>query len=551
MSTLSTNGAWWNSFRHKTHAISQVPVEALVAFAARSYTSNNPAELGILVAAYARSSNQNHHLYATVDSLVISDSAYSATIEGMECLILLAKSYIDIGQPRRAWLMYRRGMAIAQLMGLYRTDADPLSRARVWWAVYHGDRFTSMLLGLPYGFNDAYYGPTMDAMAEESGSWELRFILRCALIVGKVIDRNIMPGKPSLATAIDLDEQMDAIATSTPEGWWEIPAELPGPGPELDQLRERLLQQYFFFHTRIYLHLPFIVKSRKTSPYDISRLACLEASRQMLRRFVILRAEVQGACLFECKTSDFVGFMAAVVLLLGLSSLSDVPNLQSSDEDLRLIASMERIFHKEERDKGCKIASQCRKALQVLSGTQDNNSSNADSSAEPHKIVIPYFGNVLRRRVERASAQILQGNAHSSSRGTPSSVLILEPTASSATEEQGSLTDSYTLEYGGYNPPNPTHWEVNSFGNFPADDLSPWLDAAMMDIDQDWSMFLDTDNPSREEDCLDEIFTSLDLGVHGTVLEKKMRLRVHQGLEFGPETGDEEEAADEEIGFNA
>ena len=116
LSTFSKNGAWWSSFRYKTHAISQTPIEAFTAFAARSYTSNSPAELGTLVAAYARSSGQNQHLYAAVDSLVISDHAYSATVEGMECLILLAKSYIDIGQPRRAWLMYRRGMAIAQLM---------------------------------------------------------------------------------------------------------------------------------------------------------------------------------------------------------------------------------------------------------------------------------------------------------------------------------------------------------------------------------------------------------------------------------------------------
>ncbi|KAH0542442.1 hypothetical protein FGG08_003197 [Glutinoglossum americanum] len=496
MSTLSKNGAWWSSFRYKTHAISQTPVEALAAFAARSYTSSNPAELGILVAAYARSSNQNH-LYAIVDSLVISDSAYLATTEGMECLILLAKSYTDIGQPRRAWFMYRRGMAIAQLMGLYRRDADSLSQKMIWWTVYHGDRFTSLLLGLPYGFNDAHYGPIMGVMAEESGSWEQQFILRCAFIVGKVIDRNVMPSKPPFAGTVDLDEQMDAIAASTPESWWDTPAELPGPGPELDQIRERLLQQFYFFYVRIHLHLPFIVKSPTTSPYDVSRLACLEASRQMLRRFVILHAEVQGACLFECKTSDFVGFMAAVVLLLGLSSPSDMPNLRKSDEDLRLVASMDRILHKEEREKGCKIASQCRKTLQMLSGTQDDGPRNADSFAEPQKIVIPYFGNVLRRRVKRAPAQTLSGNAHSSSHGTPSPPsALLEPATSSTTEEQDSLADAHTIEYGGCSPPNSswgsTHWEADSFGNFPTDGLSPWPDVAMMDVDQDWSLFLDT-----------------------------------------------------------
>jgi hypothetical protein len=90
--------------------------ETLIAFAARTYTSNNPGELGILVTAYARSVDQTHHLYAIVNSLVISNLAYCATIEGMECLILLAKTYTDIGQPRRAWFMWRKGMGISQLM---------------------------------------------------------------------------------------------------------------------------------------------------------------------------------------------------------------------------------------------------------------------------------------------------------------------------------------------------------------------------------------------------------------------------------------------------
>lgn len=62
----------------------------------RSYTGSYSAELGILVAAYGHNSNQNHRLYAIVDSLVISDSVYSATIKGLEWLILLPKSYTDV-----------------------------------------------------------------------------------------------------------------------------------------------------------------------------------------------------------------------------------------------------------------------------------------------------------------------------------------------------------------------------------------------------------------------------------------------------------------------
>jgi hypothetical protein len=116
MSVLSKSGTWWSSFRHKTQDISQTPIEPLTTFATRSFTSNNPTELGILVAAYARSSTQKNHLYALVDSLIISNSAFLATLNGMECLILLAKSYTDIGKPQRAWLLYRRGIATALVM---------------------------------------------------------------------------------------------------------------------------------------------------------------------------------------------------------------------------------------------------------------------------------------------------------------------------------------------------------------------------------------------------------------------------------------------------
>ena len=115
--TLSKNGSWWDSFRQKTRAISQSePLEPLLSFAAHAYTSTSPAELAILAVAYARSLGHGHRIFTLVDTLIIGDFVLAATLDGMECLVLLAKTYTDIGQPRRAWFTWRKGLAIAQMM---------------------------------------------------------------------------------------------------------------------------------------------------------------------------------------------------------------------------------------------------------------------------------------------------------------------------------------------------------------------------------------------------------------------------------------------------
>ncbi|KFX92085.1 hypothetical protein V490_05575 [Pseudogymnoascus sp. VKM F-3557] len=453
MSTLSKNRTWWASFRQKTSAIYQAPMVGILEFAAHTYTSNNPAKLGTLVTAYARTAEDAHHLYALVDTLVISEPAYLATTEGLECLILLAKCYTDIGQPQRAWLMWRRGMDIAQLMGLYR--ADSAAHQRIWWAIYHGDRFTSMLLGLPHGFNDVYYGD-VDVKSEHT------FILRCAIIAGKTIDRNIALAKPSFAKTMDLDEQMNAISAFMPQEWWSIPDELPNPGPELDNLTERLLVQFFFFHVKLYLHLPFIAKSTHP-PYDICRLACIESSRRMLRVFLILRTEIQGASIFECKTSDFVAFTAAVALLVGLSEMH---GLRDAKEDWRLIASAEAIFQREETENGCRIASQCQKAIRMLS------SAHEDLGVESHEIRIPYFGTVLQGRAKQ-SAQISRDQQ-------PPLWAPLVPTSESMAEDQGVWPDSLEIEYMGYDLSSPIG-SMQFMDNFD-DELSLWFDPTVMGI---------------------------------------------------------------------
>jgi hypothetical protein len=376
-------------------------------------------------------------------------------------------------------------LLLTRYQGIYRQVKDSSAKQRLWWAVYHGDRFTSLLLGLPHGFGDGYYSTTLGTMGEKFGPLEHQFVLRCALLAGKIIDRNIMPGKPSFAKTMDLDEQMEAIAALMPDVWWLVPSELPIAGPDLESLIERLLQQFYFFHVRTYLHLPFMAMSAaKTSPSNVSRLACIEASRHLLRRFRILRAEVQGACLFECKTSDFIGFTAAVLLVLGLSVSGNVPNQGERVEDLGLVSFVEDMFRREEERTGCKISSQSRKVLRALSASLDHNSQNTSLLEESKQITIPYFGTILQRRMEQAPNH-------------PHSAPILAPsTAGSSAGDQDWRENTAVpiFEYAGYELPNPilrnVDFDGNGFGGFGAAvDSSSWVGATMMDLDQDWDTF--------------------------------------------------------------
>ncbi|EHK20511.1 uncharacterized protein TRIVIDRAFT_114486, partial [Trichoderma virens Gv29-8] len=392
MSVLTKNGSWWDSFRSKAYAISEAPSQTIEAFCKRTYTSSNPADIGALAVAFARSLNKHRYLYTLVDDLVISDINYTATIEGLECLILLAKSYTDCGQPKRAWLVWRKGASATQLMGLCCGKNYSRTELRLWCAIYHGDRFCSMLLGLPYVLNDNHYQSVLTAAGMGQGFY---FVLRCAIICGRIIDRNMTAGKPSFAKAMELDEELSSIASTQPEDWWSVPESMDHfqlQGLELSDFRELLLQQFYFFWVKLYLHLPFLVESTASSPHYFSRMACIESAKQILRRYRLLRCKNKsGSCLFECKTTDFACFTAAVVLLISTFHCSAVGRSSSVDEDLELVATTDRLLLGEEVQNECKVAAQCRKVLQTLSL---NDPITADESRE---VIIPFFGAVIRK----------------------------------------------------------------------------------------------------------------------------------------------------------
>jgi hypothetical protein len=90
----------------------------LAEFASHVLSKGSPQQTGMLALAVGISYDNDEidRYLALVDRWILSDDEYASTLEGIECLILQGKCYADIGQPRRCWLTYRRGLMFAELL---------------------------------------------------------------------------------------------------------------------------------------------------------------------------------------------------------------------------------------------------------------------------------------------------------------------------------------------------------------------------------------------------------------------------------------------------
>lgn len=372
--------------------------------------------------------------------------------------------------------------------------------SNTWWTMYHGDRSLSLLLGLPYGVNDLHLGFEPEHATDDSILLEHPFLIRCAFIAGRLIDRNVAPGKPSLSKTMELDEQMDTLGGSMSAEWWEIPMQdaLPTLANEREAITEKLLLQNFFFLVRMYLHLPFLVKSSIASPFEHSKLACMEACRQFLLRYRLLHIHLEGTSLYECRTSDFLGFTAASFLLIGGSSNGDSPDSHTHtphhfDEDLVLVQSIMEMFKHMAKDPEYGVACQYLTTLKMLAGVQDVNGVASGPPEDLEKIAIPHFGTLIRRRAVKPPAQASLDVNFGGERNTASSPgysmlgysagsQASNPTHMSATEIVGQAMRPEGVS--GLNQDGVMYWEAQDFGSAQADALSPWFMDSLMDLDQ-------------------------------------------------------------------
>jgi hypothetical protein len=125
---MNSNSEWWQTWRRKCSGTS-LGDETLPQFASRALAEGNVSALGTVVLAVGICSENEHEVERYVEAIdrwVLADDEYAATLEGMELLILKAKWYADVGQPRRAWLAHRKGLMYTQLMVCHNQYLDTI-----------------------------------------------------------------------------------------------------------------------------------------------------------------------------------------------------------------------------------------------------------------------------------------------------------------------------------------------------------------------------------------------------------------------------------------
>ncbi|ROV95061.1 hypothetical protein VPNG_09492 [Cytospora leucostoma] len=265
-----------------------------------------------------------HRLVTAATTWVTNKQEMHGTVESLICIILEGVIEVNCGNLRPAWGVYRRALTVAQLMGLHRTPMPPLRRIDpklkadpkfLWFRIVYMDRYLSLLLGLPQGTSDNAMGNSAVLQHEPPLG---RFERSLTVVASRILERNERAFTTSeITTTHSIDSELLNISKSLPASFWR-PANFYNLTPgSPDTLLEtiRLSAQVYYYSLLIQLHLPFMMHGTgKTTEQEYSRLTCINASREIIARFIAHRSfNHMSSC---SRPVDFFALLAAMTLLL-------------------------------------------------------------------------------------------------------------------------------------------------------------------------------------------------------------------------------------------
>ncbi|OAA76106.1 C6 zinc finger domain containing protein [Akanthomyces lecanii RCEF 1005] len=315
--------------RRPTEAMHPVLVARNMLLLVTLLNSLPPASVDAIPGLTITHHDMKERLYNAATKLVTSHNDFMTCLEGIESHLMEVMYLTNLGDLRRAWLVNRRAMDLARMMGLQNgggktsslvvLEPQTLERVRpdyMWFRLVCGDRHMSLLLGLPQATTENVFA-TPDVLERHAPleRFERIMIVACSLI----LQRNDAAEHNDLDTTYEIDKTLQRAATLlTPQWWITSPPALTYLASKDDAaFREtlRLMNQFVYHHLLVQLHLPYILHPSTGDPrVDCSKITVANASRAILARFISFHET--PASIAYCRGIDFIAFIASTTLCL-------------------------------------------------------------------------------------------------------------------------------------------------------------------------------------------------------------------------------------------
>lgn len=271
---------------------------------------------------------EHHHVFMgklaeAAIKLVTTNDELLGTLEGLENVILEAFYHIDSGNVRRAWITIRRAVMAAQLMSLHRpgqyrfkviNDEGDLDPEAMWACIIFLERLLSLLLGLPTstGTADSAVRTVMGVPATGGDMPTL-----VVGVIAKILERNDLHlSQKALEMTQEIDRELIQMTQQMPSRFWR-PLALESLQRDSDEAFWEIRRgwNHMCYYTMvIQLHLPYMICPNQASQNVYSRIACVNASREILTREIAVRTFNRTTPYY--RMGDFMALVAGLTLML-------------------------------------------------------------------------------------------------------------------------------------------------------------------------------------------------------------------------------------------
>lgn len=288
----------------------------------------------------------------------------------------------------------------------------------------------STLLGLPSSTGSAAF-PLLDADDDIWLSPENVYHKRLYHIAGLILARNQSDSTHTYSTTQRIGEQLASFAAEMPPAWWEVATSIPTTRTkEAFAQFERVMCQIWHFQLEMLVYLPFMLRSATDRRYEHSHISCLNASRNLIKRWISIRESSSDTILFS-NLLEFEAFTAATTLLLGILASPKTANFshileEEQQEDFRLVETVvENLERLKQQGAGMSVGNQSISVIRTLQRFVNLNGGGGNFP-DRLRLEIPFFGVIMLAR-HGAVLQPLEGErilgANSSQQSASSSLL--------------------------------------------------------------------------------------------------------------------------------